>query len=209
MKTPFPAPVSSPVVRHSSFLSRLSPRERRLVFLTVGVALVLGNLFLLSYLFGARRELAATLGAKRLAATNAGILRAEAPTWDGREAWLRAHQPKLVNSPQAAGGQLLAQVQRIAAERRVTLESPQILPPEGVAYTPGGVPRPYQPVAVTFNVRGDWAAMVGFLATLQANPEEFFVPENFSLRSDKNNPAMLFAEGVRIARWFAPTSGGS
>ena len=183
--------------------ARLSPRERRLALLTAGVIFVLGNILVLSYLLGAHRELSATLGSKKLAATSADLLRAEAPTWQTRDAWLKTHQPRLTTSPQAAGGQLLGQIQRLAAERRVTLEAAQIVPPES-AGAPGVAGRPYQPVAVVFNVRGDWGAMVGFLAALQADPEGFLVPENLSLRSDKSNPTVLSAEAVRVARWFAP-----
>ncbi len=184
-------------------LARLSPRERRLALLTAGVVFVLGNILVLSYLLGARRELSTTLEAKRQAARNADLLRAEAPTWQNREAWLKTHQPKLAVSPQAAGGQLLVQVQQLAAERRVTLEAGQIVPPEN-PNAPGAAGRPYQPVAVVFNARGDWGAMINFLAALQADPEGFLVPENLSLHSDKNNPALLTAESVRVARWFAP-----
>ena len=185
--------------------TRLSPRERRLTLLTAAVVFLAGNVVLLSYLFGAHRELSATLGTKRLAARNAAVLRAEAPTWEGREAWLKTHQPRLTTSPQAAGGQLLALVQKLATERRVTLDAAQIVPPDNNPNSPNG--RPYQPVAVVFNARADWGAMVGFLAALQADPEAFLVPENLSLRSDKNNPTQLTAEGLRVARWFAPAGG--
>lgn len=196
-------PLTAAFQRGELALARLSSRERRLALLTAGVVFVLGNILLLSYLLGARRELSNTLGAKKLAARNADLLRQEAPTWTGRDAWAKAHQPKLTVSPQAAGGQLLVQVQKLAAERRVLLDAAQIVPPEN-PNAPGAAGRPYQPVAVVFNARGDWGAMVGFLAALQADPEGFLVPENLSLRSDKNNPAILSAEGVRVARWFAP-----
>lgn len=146
-----------------------------------------------SYFLQTHAQLRQDLSRKQLQVGVMQNLLANTALWEQREAWLRAHQPKLENEA-TAGVQLLNQVQELARKLSVGVEQPAIGNPER---------RPqYTAVAVTLETKSTWPALQQFLTQLQGT-EQFIVIESANLRKDPQDTTQMRGH-FRIAKWFAP-----
>ena len=175
-----------------SWYQRMNPRERVLSLIVGGILLVLLNLWVLSWVWGALSSAQKELGTRKNKLAEQALYVKERDVWAKRDEWIRQHQPTLNNPAEAS--ELLDQLQEVAGKYNIQVENPAIGTGETTPY--------HQTVFASIETKSPWPPLVHFLYDLQ-RPEEFIVFENVNLAIDGNDPTMMRGK-FKIARWFAP-----
>jgi hypothetical protein len=177
----------------ADYYKRMNRRERMLALGVGAVLLLLINLYLWSWLFGAIGRARTELATRQALRKEQEIFVKERDLWTEREKWLQQHQP-VFNGASEASTLLELQLKPIAAKNDVLLENPQIGSGET---TPS-----HQTVWASVETRSDWKSLVHFLYDVQ-QPEAFIVFENVTLSVDGSDPSKMRGK-FKVARWFAP-----
>jgi hypothetical protein len=170
----------------------MNPRERMLAWIVAGALIVLLNVVILSWLFGALGRARTDLAARKAARAEQALFVKERDLWIKRDQWIRKHQPTLKNPAEASV--LLDQLKQIAGKYNVLIQNPAIGSGET---TPN-----HQTVFASIETKSPWPPLVHFLYDVQ-QPDAFIVFENANLAVDSSDPTMM-AGKFKIARWFAP-----
>ncbi len=171
---------------------RMNRRERILSLIVAGALIVLLNLVIWSWLFGALGRAREQLATRQAARAEQAVYIKERDLWTKRDQWLTQHQPALKNAAEAST--LLDQVKEVAGKYNILIENPAIGSGET---TPN-----HQTVFASIETKSSWPPLVHFLYDVQ-QPESFVVFEDVSLMIDSGDPTMMRGK-FKIARWFAP-----
>lgn len=180
--------------------AKLTPREKNLLLLCVGV-LVFMALAIVTNSFLGRRKVAMEkiIVLQREKLENDTWLKDQA-FWSKRRIWLTEKMPS-TESLGRAQGQLLEDLQDQALELGVFAEQPT-LPPLAPATVS------HREVTVSVRLRGDQAVILGWLGTMQS-PEKFQAIRQLDLEIDskarEKTPQVIC--NLTLARWFKPESG--
>ena len=175
-----------------AWYERMNRRERILSWIVAGALIVLLNLVIWSWLFGALGRARAQLVTRQAARAEQAVYIKERDLWTKRDQWLTQHQPVLKNAAEAST--LLDQVKEVAGKYSILIENPAIGSGET---TPN-----HQTVFASIETKSPWPPLVHFLYDVQ-QPESFVVFESVSLMIDSGDPTMMRGK-FKIARWFAP-----
>jgi hypothetical protein len=175
-----------------AWYERMNQRERMLAWIVAGTMLVLLNLFILSWLFGALGRARTGLAARKAARAEQAIYVKERDLWIKRDQWIQQHQPSLTNPAEAST--LLDQLKQVAGKYDVLIQNPAIGSGET---TPN-----HQTVFASIETKSPWQPLVHFLYDVQ-QPDAFVVFENVNLAIDSSDPTVMRGK-FKIARWFAP-----
>ena len=175
-----------------AWYQRMNPRERMLAWIVAGALIVLLNVVILSWLFGALGRARTNLAARKAARAEQALFVKERDLWIKRDQWIREHQPTLKNPAEASV--LLDQLKQIAGKYNVLIQTPAIGSGET---TPN-----HQTVFASIETKSPWPPLVHFLYDVQ-QPDAFIVFENANLAVDSSDPTMMTGK-FKIARWFAP-----
>jgi hypothetical protein len=175
-----------------AWYQRMNPRERMLAWIVAGALIVLLNVVILSWLFGALGRARTDLAARKAARAEQALLVKERDLWVKRDQWIRKHQPTLKNPAEASV--LLDQLKQIAGKYNVLIQNPAIGSGET---TPN-----HQTVFASIETKSPWPPLVHFLYDVQ-QPDAFIVFEDANLAVDSSDPTVM-AGKFKIARWFAP-----
>jgi hypothetical protein len=170
----------------------MNPRERMLAWIVAGALIVLLNVVILSWLFGALGRARTELAARKAARAEQALFVKERDLWIKRDQWIRKHQPTLKNPAEASV--LLDQLKQIAGKYNVLIQNPAIGSGET---TPN-----HQTVFASIETKSPWPPLVHFLYDVQ-QPDAFIVFEDANLAVDSSDPTVM-AGKFKIARWFAP-----
>jgi len=176
-----------------AWYERMNPRERVLAWIVAGIVVVLFNLVILSWLFGALGRARTDLAVRKAARAEQAIYVKERDLWIKRDQWIQQHQPMLKDPAEASI--LLDQLKQVAAKYDVLIQNPAIGSGET---TPN-----HQTVFASIETKSPWPPLVHFLYDVQ-QPDAFVVFENVTLAIDNSDPTMMRGK-FKIARWFAPT----
>lgn len=174
------------------FYSRMTARERLMLFGVLGIVFLLLNLFVWSWLTSAIRQGREDVRKREAQRKEQTIFIKERELWIKRDEWLQVHQP-VIKSP-AEASTLLKQLQDAAAKQSVVIENPQI----GTGETTPA----HRTVFASFDMKSPWKPLMQFLYDVQS-PEAFVVLESANLSVDSNDPTTMRAK-FKVARWFAP-----
>ena len=177
-----------------AWFQRMNPRERVLSLIVAGVVVVLLNLWILSWIFGALGGARKELATRKATMAEQALYVKERDLWMKRDEWIRQHQPTLKNPAEASA--LLDQLKDVAGKYNVLVENPQIGPGETTPY--------HQTVFASIDTKSPWPPLVHFLYDVQ-QPDAFIVFENVNLVIDGSDPTMMRGK-FKIARWYAPAS---
>ncbi len=175
-----------------AWYERMNLRERILLWIVAGALIVLLNLVIWNWLFGALGRARAQLATRQAARVEQAVYIKERDLWTKRDQWLTQHQPALKNAAEAST--LLDQVKEVAGKYNILIENPAIGSGET---TPN-----HQTVFASIETKSPWPPLVHFLYDVQ-QPESFVVFESVSLMIDSGDPTMMRGK-FKIARWFAP-----
>ena len=175
-----------------AWYQRMNPRERLLSFVVAGIVLVLLNLWILSWIFGALGGARKELAKRKATMAEQALYMKERDLWMKRDEWIRQHQPTLKNPAEASA--LLDQLREVADKYNILIENPQIGPGETTPY--------HQTVFASIETKSPWPPLVHFLYDVQ-RPDAFIVFENVNLAIDGSDATMMRGK-LKIARWFAP-----
>ena len=174
-----------------AWYERMNQRERLLSWIVAGAVIVLVNLVILSWLFGALGRARIELAARKAALAEQAVYVKERDLWTKRDQWLREHQPTLKNPAEASV--LLDQLKQVAGKYNVLIQNPAIGSGET---TPN-----HQTVFASIETKSPWPPLVHFLYDVQ-KPDAFVVFESVNLAIDSSDPTMMRGK-FKIARWFA------
>jgi hypothetical protein len=175
-----------------AWYERMNQRERLLSWIVAGAVIVLVNLVILSWLFGALGRARSELAARKAALAEQAVYVKERDLWTKRDQWLREHQPTLKDPAEASV--LLDQLKQVAGKYNVLIQNPAIGSGET---TPN-----HQTVFASIETKSPWPPLVHFLYDVQ-RPDAFVVFETVNLAIDSSDPTMMRGK-FKIARWFAP-----
>ena len=175
-----------------AWYERMNQRERLLSWIVAGAVIVLVNLVILTWLFGALGRARIELAARKAALAEQAVYVKERDLWTKRDQWLREHQPTLKNPAEASV--LLDQLKQVAGKYNVLIQNPAIGSGET---TPN-----HQTVFASIETKSPWPPLVHFLYDVQ-KPDAFVVFESANLAIDSSDPTMMRGK-FKIARWFAP-----
>ena len=175
-----------------AWYERMNQRERLLSWIVAGTIIVLVNLVILSWLFGALGRARSELAARKAALAEQALYIKERDLWTKRDQWLREHQPTLKDPAEASV--LLDQLKQVAGKYNVLIQNPAIGSGET---TPN-----HQTVFASIETKSPWPPLVHFLYDVQ-KPDAFVVFESVNLAIDSSDPTMMRGK-FKIARWFAP-----
>ncbi len=175
-----------------AWYERMNQRERLLSWIVAGAVIVLVNLVILTWLFGALGRARIELAARKAALAEQAVYVKERDLWTKRDEWLREHQPTLKNPAEASV--LLDQLKQVAGKYNVLIQNPAIGSGET---TPN-----HQTVFASIETKSPWPPLVHFLYDVQ-KPDAFVVFESVNLAIDSSDPTMMRGK-FKIARWFAP-----
>lgn len=168
----------------------LTPSESRLVKLLAAVlALVVVTFGMVAYrrnLASLRTEITALESRK----AEADFWMAEKPLWDARRAWIRENMPVLPQDGSAASA-FLSDIQAAATSAGLTISSQSLLEPVSS--------KEIEQIGLRLRVNGTLEQVVRWLAGLQ-HPEKFQAVTTFSLKSDKEPPAVVCE--LQMARFY-------
>ncbi len=171
---------------------RMNQRERILSLIVAGALIVLLNLIIWNWLFGALGRARAELATRQAARAEQAVYIKERDLWTKRDQWLTQRQPVLKNAAEAST--LLDQLKEIAGKYNILIENPAIGSGET---TPN-----HQTVFASIETKSPWPQLVHFLYDVQ-QPESFVVFESVNLMIDSSDRTMMRGK-FKIARWFAP-----
>jgi hypothetical protein len=175
-----------------AWYERMNQRERLLSWIVAGTIIVLVNLVILSWLFGALGRARSELAARKAALAEQALYIKERDLWTKRDQWLREHQPTLKDPAEASV--LLDQLKQVAGKYNVLIQNPAIGSGET---TPN-----HQTVFASIETKSPWPPLVHFLYDVQ-KPDAFVVFESVNLAIDSSDPTMMRGK-FKIARWFTP-----
>jgi hypothetical protein len=175
-----------------AWYERMNQRERLLSWIVAGTIIVLVNLVVLSWLFGALGRARSELAVRKAALAEQALYIKERDLWTKRDQWLREHQPTLKDPAEASV--LLDQLKQVAGKYNVLIQNPAIGSGET---TPN-----HQTVFASIETKSPWPPLVHFLYDVQ-KPDAFVVFESVNLAIDSSDPTMMRGK-FKIARWFTP-----
>jgi hypothetical protein len=175
-----------------AWYERMNRRERILSGIVAGALIILLNLAIWNWLFGALGRARAELAMRHAARAEQTVYIKERDIWNKRDQWLTQHQPALKNAAEAST--LLDQLKEVAGKYSILIENPAIGSGET---TPN-----HQTVFASIETKSPWQPLVHFLYDVQ-QPESFVVFESVNLMIDSGDPTMMRGK-FKIARWFAP-----
>ncbi len=185
-----------------AFYQRISPRERVLVLAVAGTAFLLANLWAVSTLTGAFRELRRTVADQSTNLQVQRLFASDQPKWAQRMQWLRQKQPVLA-SRDRAGASLLDQIQQLARGSVVLISTQKIKTLSEMTAEHTSDNPDYQEVAIEITTQSDWSAITKFIQSVQ-RPENFLVFNAATVSSD-TDPATIKGH-FEIAKWYAPAN---
>jgi hypothetical protein len=174
-------------------LSTMNARERMLLAAVGGVFAVLVSVYLIKFIISQRAEYSRQLATTRSKIEMLKKRESERELWSRRDAWLTAKLPPL-GDPDVANKALRESVLEIAKKNNVILESPA---PGVPTNQPGHIS-----LAIRFEAKGPWEAMLNFLYELQG-VEQFTAIEQCEIKVNREDKTQIRAT-LTIARWFAP-----
>lgn len=177
----------------------MNSRERTLAFLVGTIAVIFVTFFLVQFFLKQQRLLTQQLRTKKENLLSMRTLIAERDLWEQRDQWLHQHQPHIDNA-NSAGVNLLEEIKQIAQNHSLTPTDANI-GQANPSLRNSGKPS-FQPVGVSFKVKGKWEDLVDFLYDVQT-PTNFLVFEKASLELDKDDKTQVSAS-LNVAKWFAP-----
>ena len=174
----------------------LSTREKRLLWLCMGVLVLMATAIGANFILQKRSALVtriAELEAQKR--ENESWLRDKA-FWEKRRLWLADNMP-VTDSMGRAQGQLLEEMQNEALDREVKIL--QQTPLESVSN------EDFREVAVSLRLTGDLPKVMAWLAVMQS-PEKFQSVKVLELDLDRRSrlPTPQAQCDLTIARWFKP-----
>jgi hypothetical protein len=175
-----------------AWYERMNRRERILSWIVAGALIVLLNLVIWNWLFGALGRARVQLATRQAARAEQAVYIKERDLWTKRDQWLTQHQPTLKNAAEAST--LLDQLKEVAGKYNILIENPAIGSGET---TPN-----HQTVFASIETKSPWPPLVHFLYDVQ-QPESFIVFESVNLMIDSGDPTTMRGK-FKIARWFAP-----
>src|SRR5207247_529276 len=107
-------------------------RESLLSFVVAGIVLVLLNLWILSWIFGALGGARKELAKRKATIAEQALYMKERDLWMKRDEWIRQRQPTLKNPAEASA--LLDQLREVADKYNILIENPKIGPGETTPY---------------------------------------------------------------------------
>jgi hypothetical protein len=176
----------------------LNPRESLLLGVCFAVVFLVANGFAARYLAKNLRGSGDEIRQLRSAISDQQMWLEDTERAEARERWLHETMPRLEGS--AVGreqGDLLQSMQDELLTRKLQIEQQSLQDIVQAA--------DYTEVSVRLSVRGEEAAMLEWLASLQA-PEKFVVIKSLELRLDtQSREAVPQAVcQITVARWFRP-----
>ncbi len=173
--------------------AQLSNREKILSAVVGGTFFLLLNFFLIGYFLKNNASLRAEVAQQRKQLAVSQNLMTEVPQWAERDAWLKAHQPRM-ESQTTAGVKLLDHVTEMAKKHTLEVLQPAV----GVFERHAD----YNAVPVSVEIKGKWKDLLGFMLEMQG-PDKFIVFESSSLRVDTQDATQMDVK-FKISKWFAP-----
>lgn len=177
----------------------LTSRERRLLWLCVGVLLFMGTVLLASDFMRRRTDVLKQIASLEAQVSENQVWLNDRAFWEKRRAWLSEHLPT-TESLGRAQGQMLEELQNQALEREIKVQQQTLIAPTSTA--------DYQEIAVNLRLRGDQTQMLNWLLTMQS-PEKFQCIKQLELELDSRakEPTPQALCNLTLARWFKPESG--
>jgi hypothetical protein len=115
-----------------AWYQRMNPRERVLAWVAAGTVLVLLNLFILDWIFGALASAQKQMASRKATLAEQALYVKERDLWTKRDEWIRQNQPTLKDPAEASA--LLDQLKEIAGKYNVLVENPAIGSGEATPY---------------------------------------------------------------------------
>jgi hypothetical protein len=197
VKLPF-LPFTIPALRLPAAFTRLSSRERKLLFLVVGAVFVMLNLFVVRGLLRSIADLRAQWNNRSMTATASKALVSQSSLWSKRDEWLGEKQPAIGAGRDRASIDLLNDLETLTRNNGLLLDTPPVINPADKT-GPGAA---YQAVSVSIDTKGTWASVARFLHTIQ-QPDRFIIFESATVQTDPSDNNLLRGK-FRIAKWYKP-----
>ena len=180
--------------------AKLTPREKNLLLLCVGVLVLMAMAIVVNSFMGRQKVAQEKITVLQRQKLENDTWLKDQSFWSKRRAWLNETMPS-TESLGRAQGQLLEDLQNQALELGVIAEQPT-LPPLSPATDS------HREVTVSVRLRGDQTAILGWLGTMQS-PEKFQAIRQLDLEIDskarEKTPQVIC--NLTLARWFKPESG--
>lgn len=174
-------------------LATMNARERVLLAAVGGVVALVLSVYLIKFFLSQRLEYSRQLATTRSKVEMLKKRETERDLWGRRDSWLTAKLPPLGDTD-VANKALREAVLEIAKKNNVILEAPA---PGVPTYPPG-----HTSLAIRFEAKGPWEAMLSFLYELQG-VEQFTAIEQCEIKVNREDKTQIRAT-LTIARWFAP-----
>lgn len=164
-------------------MSRLSSREKKLVFLIFGLLFIFGNVIALSWWRGELDDLKKEQHDLDLALIEAEALYGERSEWENRQDWLDS---AIASFPgrEAADAELLKLVETSARQVGVVLGSAELLEP------PGEDEEYFARSGVSVRASGTLSQLAKWIHGFQ-EPKDFRSLTNFEFENDGKDPGMV------------------
>ena len=172
---------------------RLSSREQKLSVIVGGIVFLFVNYLLIEWGWTTHTRLQAAIAGQKKQLRLISSATGDLASWEKRDAWLQAQQPRLENADTAAV-QLLDQIKVVAKNHAVLLENPAIRVSERQPE--------YVSVSVEIETKSPWTPLIKFLHELQSSGQ-FVAVESANLKVDASDATQMRGR-FRIARWYAP-----
>ncbi len=174
--------------------TQLSAREKVLAGFVCGAIGIFLSLFLISFFIKNNASLRGDLGAKKAQLQGLQALLADAPLWQQRDEWVRAHQPATNNESAASSLFLTQEISEAAKRHTVTLAQQSI---GSLVSHPS-----YRAATVSIEAKCSFKDLMAFFYDLQGQ-EKFVVFESANLQVDTTDNTKMAAR-LQVAKWYAP-----
>jgi hypothetical protein len=173
---------------------RVTKNEITLLWILIAIVFAGGNYFGYRWLAQKQSTVRLAYAGLRADQAEAKVDLLESPLWAQRQAWIRDHEPPLVDEGSAKAA-VLDYVLKGAGENKLEIMEQSLNDVEhGTAGTK---------VNVSVKVKGSMEGLVKWLTDLQ-KPDQFYAISSFTLRADQDQKSMVCT--LQIARYF---KGGS
>lgn len=182
-------------------MTKLTPREKRLLGACIAVLFISGSTLLAKEFLDRRAALEKTIAALETEKRDNDSWLTQREFQEGRNQWIEDHLPA-TDSLGRAQGQLLEEFQNQALDNEIRVVSSSLPAAHSTAH--------YREVAVTLKLYGEQARMLAWLATIQS-PERFYIIKSIELDPDGRSRAATpqIECDITVARWFKPEASSS
>lgn len=183
-----------------SWFQKLNRREKTLLILVGTVVFLLFNIFFFRFASTHFTKLQQVLKTRTEEWKIAQQLLIEQKMWDQRTKWLQENQPKAPSDAEAnkANVQLMSAIKSAAESNGVLIQDPEIHP---IEETPS-----HTSISISVRTASSWESLLKFLYALKQS-ESFIVIESTNLETEPKDAKQMRGR-FKIARWYAPRSGG-